>query len=494
MRSGVRWFGAASFGIAAFSLGVLLVASGSAAASSGVRGGATPSFALVGRLPAVANGGPTRGGYQPVRFNIPAKLPNAEAGKSYSYSFNGEATGGTGPPYNFAVKDIPTTYRHVRSALPAGIQLNRSSGTLHGNVSAKLGTYAFTVCASGRARSAYSPGNTSCASTKIVVVKAAPKPPPPPTPGFTLTADPADLLVTAGGANVPSTITVNPQNRFTGVVTFSTAAPIGFVVTFAPPSSAAGTTMSVGAALTAPLGTTVLTVSGTANGTTHTASVTLTVVAPPPAPDFSFTAFPATLNITVGGAAASSVITVTRNSSFFGAVSFLPSALPAGVTFTWGTATSTSITMIVTAGLTAKNGTTTLTITGTGGDNTHTTTVTLAVTGAPEVADFSGTWTGTYTGFLVFQGCSNFPTTGAITFQLTQTGSSVTGTVLWQGGTITLSATCALISRADTHATISATVSGTTLSGGGWNLQLSGTSLSGTDNGSWGSDTINVHR
>lgn len=246
--------------------------------------------------------------------------------------------------------------------------------------------------------------------------------------------------------------------------------------------------------------------SSTPKKTSEFPSMNFTVLGPPmakptptptptptPARDFALTVSPTTLNVTAGGPAASTVVTDTR-SGFNGSIHHSVTTPPAGVTISWGTFVHGSTTMSVTADSTAKSGTTTLTITATGGSITHTSTVTLVVTGAPVATNFSGTWTGTYTGSLLGQGCK-IATAGNITLQLTQTGSSVTGTIVWQEGSLTWDpTTCAVTSRSDAYSNISGTVTGTTLSAGTWNLQLSGNSLSGAYQGSSSSATISVHR
>ncbi len=270
-------------------------------------------LALVG--PAAASPQATRFG--PITFQAPPQLPGATAGTAYSYSFCQPAraqcgktkpqqaqqnpTGGLQHTYNVQIKP--------GSRLPAGVALNSASGVLHGTPT-KVGTSSFTVCVTDGARplKARITWGPACSTTSLTVSPAGPP------PDFTLAAAPAALNLTAGGAAGASAIGVAPVNGFAQAVTFSASAPAGFTVTFVPPSSAAGTAMTVAAALTAPLGTTTLTVSGTGGGKTHTMTVTLTVAAPPPVvPSFAgaWRASTYTAQIAANGCTADGTGTVT---------------------------------------------------------------------------------------------------------------------------------------------------------------------------------------
>ena len=138
--------------------------------------------------------------YQPTRLNVPTQLPQAIQGKTYSYSFANQATGGTGPPYIWK----------LTGDLPPNLRLNTSTGKISGTISAtaKITSYTLKVCATGskRAVSGATPGNTACKSTKITVAKTAPTAKPTPTPTSTLRVTTNELPAAISGQNYSATI------------------------------------------------------------------------------------------------------------------------------------------------------------------------------------------------------------------------------------------------------------------------------------------------
>lgn len=126
--------------------------------------------------------------------------------------------------------------------------------------------------------------------------------------------------------------------------------------------------------------------SYTANGTTYTIQlefsnsanncVNFPVVA---GPNFSLSASPSSLTVTQGSSG-NSTITVTPSGGFTGSVSLSTSALPSGVTASFGTNPTTGTSVVTfTASSTATTGTTSVTITGTSGTLSHTTSISLTV-------------------------------------------------------------------------------------------------------------------
>jgi hypothetical protein len=125
-----------------------------------------------------------------------------------------------------------------------------------------------------------------------------------------------------------------------------------------------------------------------ANGTTYTIQLEFSnsannCVLPPAAggttPNFSLSASPASVSVTQGSTG-SSTITVTKTGGFTGSVTLSNSALPSGVTATYGTNPTTSTSTITfTASSTATTGTSTITITGVSGTLSHTTTISLTI-------------------------------------------------------------------------------------------------------------------
>jgi hypothetical protein len=126
--------------------------------------------------------------------------------------------------------------------------------------------------------------------------------------------------------------------------------------------------------------------SYTANGTTYTIQlefsnsanncVNFPVVS---GPNFSLSASPTSLSVTQGSSG-SSTITVTPSGGFTGSVTLSNSALPSGVTATYGTNPTTGTSVVTfTASSTATTGTTSVTITGTSGTLSHTTSISLTI-------------------------------------------------------------------------------------------------------------------
>jgi hypothetical protein len=126
--------------------------------------------------------------------------------------------------------------------------------------------------------------------------------------------------------------------------------------------------------------------SYTANGTTYTIQlefsnsanncVNFPVVS---GPNFSLSASPSSLTVTQG-TNGSSTITVTPSGGFTGSVSLSTSALPAGVTASFGTNPTTGSSVLTfTASSTATTGTSSITITGTSGTLSHTTSISLTI-------------------------------------------------------------------------------------------------------------------
>ncbi len=203
-------------------------------------------------------------------------------------------------------------------------------------------------------------------------------PPATATPNFSLSASPSGLTVTQGSSG-SSTITVTPSGGFTGSVTLSASGlPSGVTAGFGTNPTTSTSVLTLTASSTATTGTATVTVTGTSGSLTHTTTVSLTVNAPA-TPNFSLSASPTSLTVK-RGSSGSSTITVTDSGGFTGSVSLSTSALPSGVTASFGTNPTTSTsTLTFTASSTATTGTTTITITGTSGSLTHTTTVSLTI-------------------------------------------------------------------------------------------------------------------
>lgn len=97
---------------------------------------------------------------------------------------------------------------------------------------------------------------------------------------FALSASPGNLSVTQG-SSATTTLSVVPQNGFTGSVAFAASGlPSGVTASFNPASSSSSSVLTLAAGANAPTGSSVVTVTGTSGGLSHTTSVNLTVAAP----------------------------------------------------------------------------------------------------------------------------------------------------------------------------------------------------------------------
>ena len=97
------------------------------------------------------------------------------------------------------------------------------------------------------------------------------------TPDFSLSASPSSLTITQG-SNGSSTITVTPQNSFTGSVTLAASGlPNGVTASFGANPTTATSTLTLTASSTATTGVSTVTITGTSGSLSHTTTVALTV-------------------------------------------------------------------------------------------------------------------------------------------------------------------------------------------------------------------------
>lgn len=206
-------------------------------------------------------------------------------------------------------------------------------------------------------------------------------PPATATPNFSLSASPSSLSVTQGSSG-SSTITVTPSGGFTGSVTLSASGlPAGVTASFGTNPTTSSSALTFTASSTATTGTATVTVTGTSGSLTHTTTISLTVNAPA-APNYSLSASPTSLTVKQG-TSGSSTITVTPSNGFTGSVTLSTSALPSGVTASFGTNPTTSTSVLTfTASSTATTGTSTITVTGTSGSLSHTVNISLTISSA----------------------------------------------------------------------------------------------------------------
>jgi len=259
------------------------------------------------------------------------------------------------------------------SGLPAGVTASFSpqnattSSLLTVNVpsSASPGTSTLTITGTS---------GTLTASTRLTLTIAG-------LASFTLTANPSNVTLKPGGGGGSSTITLAPQNGFTGSVSLSVSGvPSGVTATWGT-ASGGGIPLNFSAASNAPAGTSTVTVTGTSGTLTSKVGISLTVVAG--SAGFTLSASPSTLSIHPGSSGGGTIF-VNPQGSFTGTVAFSASGLPSGVTASFNPASATGHTTVTfTAAANAPASTTTVTITGTSGSLTGKTNITLTVGAAP---------------------------------------------------------------------------------------------------------------
>jgi hypothetical protein len=198
-------------------------------------------------------------------------------------------------------------------------------------------------------------------------------------PAYTLSASPNSLNVAQGNQGT-STITITPENGFSGSVSLSASGlPSGVTAAFNPNPATSSSTLTLTASATAPPDTATVRVIGTSGNLTQTTTLTLTV---PPGPSYTLSASPNSLNMTQGNQGTSTIM-ITPENGFSGTVSLSASGLPSGVTTAFNPNPATgSSTLTLTASATAAPYSGTVTVTGSSGDLTQTTTLTLTVTTA----------------------------------------------------------------------------------------------------------------
>jgi trimeric autotransporter adhesin len=272
---------------------------------------------------------------------------------------------------NITVEDVPAGA--TASVSPGQLIGEETQATITVTVASSLaaGSYPITVRASASGLGAVTTQYT------LVVTTA-------PAATYTLTS--SAVSVAPGGSGT-STIGIQ-RGTFTGAVALALDnPPAGITGTFNPASTTGNTSvLTINAASTVAAGTYNLTVKGTATGQTDkTTTLALTVTGPS---SYTLTATPASVNITAGQSA-NTTVSITRT-NFTGTVTLALDAPPAGITGTFTPATLTGATVMsslqVSVASTVVPGNYTLTIKGTAtGVADKTTTVTVIVAAAAAV-------------------------------------------------------------------------------------------------------------
>ena len=274
-------------------------------------------------------------------------------------------------------------------------------------------------------------------------------------PNFTLTASPTSG--TSGlGSSTQYTVTLSPSGGFTGAVGLSASGlPTNATYGFSPTSiTTSGTsTLTVSTPTTTPTGSSTLTITGTSGSTVNTTTVTLNVVSP----DFTISTNPTSGSVAAGGSTTSTV-TISPLYGFNQQVTFSTSGLPTGATAGFSPTSVTgsgTTTMTISTASTTAAGTYTVTVTGTGTEElSHNATFTLTVTGAPSFTvgvspssvsvaqGAKGTYTVTVTAVNGFTGtvtlaASGLPTGATAAFSPTTVSGSGTSTMTVTVGSTT---------------------------------------------------------
>jgi subtilase family serine protease len=199
-------------------------------------------------------------------------------------------------------------------------------------------------------------------------------------PAFGLSPSTLSLSI-APGTTGTATITVSPQNGFSGTVNLTASGlPTGVTASFSPAAATTSSALTLTVASSAASGPTTITITGTSGSLTSAVRLTLTVTGPP---TFTLTASPASVSVAPGATSTSS-IAVNPLYGFNGTVALKVSGLPTGVTAAFSPAsTASASTLTFTAASSAALATSTVTVTGTSGSLSITTTISLTVAQAP---------------------------------------------------------------------------------------------------------------
>nr|WP_277621382.1 endo alpha-1,4 polygalactosaminidase [Thermus arciformis] len=231
-------------------------------------------------------------------------------------------------------------------------------------------------------------------------------PPPPPAPSFNLSLNPSLSLQQGGQAQV--TLTVTPENGFTGTVDLSlVGAPSG--VSLSPTSvgvpgpGPVNRTLTLTVASSVNPGTYALRVRGTSGSLVREVDLTLTVNAPPPSPSFALALDPTSLSVQQGDQG-QVTLTLTPQNGFTGTVALSlvngQDQVPQGLSLS---STSVQVTgsspvnqaLTLTASSTTPTGTYRIKVRGTAGSLTKEADLTLTVNASAPVR----TWVYQLTGY-----------------------------------------------------------------------------------------------
>ena len=227
----------------------------------------------------------------------------------------GQGTSGTtgvfvNPQYGFA-GSVNLSVSGLPSGVTASFAPNPTTGfsllTLSASNSAALGTKTLTITGTS--------GNVTATTTLTLAVY---------TPTFTLYSYGLNV---GQGTSGTTFVSVNPQYGFAGSVNLSVSGlPSGVTAAFAPNPTSSGSTLTLTASSTAPVGQYTLTITGTSGTQSATQTITLGIFVP------TFTLYgPGSVALGQGSSTTAGVF-VNSQYGFNGGVSLSISGLPSGVT------------------------------------------------------------------------------------------------------------------------------------------------------------------
>jgi uncharacterized membrane protein len=254
------------------------------------------------------------------------------------------------------------------SGVPAGIgtRLNWSTATptspvtltLTPSVTAVPGVYAVKVVGTS--------GTATSTATIALTITA---------PSFSLSPSASSRTLVVGYNSPINIAVINPVGLANRVSFAASGLPTGVTAAFASVDSNT-TSVTFTLSNTAVPGTYPVKITGTSGIATSSTTIMLTI----PAPGFSLSSSIGSLTLVVGGASGSSTISVTDQNGFSGSVNLAVSGLPAGISATFNSpSTSTKSSLTFTPSSTAAAGTYTVTVTGVSGSLTSTTFIGLTV-------------------------------------------------------------------------------------------------------------------
>ena len=255
----------------------------------------------------------------------------------------------------------------VTATFAAGAGTSSSTLTLVASASAVAGQYTVNITGTSGALT-----HSTSISLQVQAVTQA---------DFSLAASSASLVLNQSG-NVTDTITITSIGGFNGAVSLSASGlPSGVTAGFSAGTSASSSTLTLTASATAAAGAYTVSIIGTSGAISHSIVVSLQVQASN-VPDFSLTANPAAITL-YPGALTVNGISLLRINGFSANPALSVAALPAGVTASFTSVSSTYYTLSLSATASVTPGSTALIVTGTSGSLVHTIAFTLTIAASP---------------------------------------------------------------------------------------------------------------